>query len=85
MYVVSVSKTYLHRGNHRHRRNTKKYWHLYYYDEDFRMHVKRINWLQALYYKTKKVHRFRRFCTNCDTMWDFFVKSKKKIKCPNCS
>lgn len=33
-YIVSVSKTYNHRGNHRHKSKTKKRWFIYYYDED---------------------------------------------------
>jgi len=41
-YIVSVSKTYIHRGNHRHRDSTKKHWHIYYYDEEGKIVPKEI-------------------------------------------
>ena len=82
--IVSVSKTHIHRGNHAHRPNTKKRWHIYYY-EDGVFRTKKVNFLQALYYKTKKRHRIRGFCENCGQVWLFFVKSKReKLRCPNC-
>ena len=84
-YVISVSKTYKHRGNHRHKR-AKKYWHVYYYDENWKLHCDKVNWLQALYYKTKKVHRLVRQCTECGEIWFFFAKSKReKLECLNCA
>lgn len=83
-YVVSVSKTHIHRGNHAHRSNTKKRWHIYYYDEEGNFRTKKVNWLQALYYKTQKRHRIQGVCQNCGQTWLFFVKSKReKLKCPN--
>lgn len=85
-YVVSVSKTYIHRGNHRHKSKTKKRWHIYYYDEEGNFRTKKVNFLQALYYKTKKRHRIRGTCSKCNSVWVFFVKSRReKLKCPNCS
>ncbi len=83
-YVISVSKAYLNRGKHRHRYKTKKYWHIFFYDESFSLHTKRVNWLQALYYKTQKRHRFTRVCTECGRIWYFLARSKKNIKCPQC-
>ena len=81
--IVSVSKTYIHRGNHIHKSKTKKRWHIYYY-EDGNFRTKKVNFLQALYYKTQKRHRIRSICQNCGGMWVFFVKSKReKLKCPN--
>jgi hypothetical protein len=53
IYVISVSKSYSHRGNHRHKSNTKKLWQLYYIDKDGKLKTRRINFLQALYYKTQ--------------------------------
>ncbi len=82
--IVSVSKTYIHRGNHRHKSKTKKHWFIYYY-EDGNFRTKKVNFLQALYYKSKKRHRMRGICQNCGEIWLFFVKSKhEKLKCPNC-
>jgi len=83
-YVISVSKTYKHRGKHRHNR-AKKHWFVYYFDEYWRLHTERINALQALFYKARKLHRIRRVCDYCGTLGIFLVKSKKaKVECPNC-
>ncbi len=83
--IVSVSKTYIHRGNHIHKSKTKKRWHIYYYDEEGRFRTEKVNFLQALYYKTQKRHRLRRICLNCGETWLFYVRSRReKLKCPNC-
>ena len=84
-YIVSVSKTYIHRGNHRHKSETKKRWFVYYYDEMGKFKSEKINFLQAQYYKTQKRHRVRGICEKCGCIWLFFVKSKRqKLECPNC-
>jgi len=84
-YVISVSKTYKHRGNHRHKR-AKKHWFVYYYDEEWYLHCEQIDWLQALYYKTKKVHRKKFYCQECNRVLLALVKSKntESIECPYC-
>ena len=84
-YVVSVSKTYIHRGNHWHRSKTKKRWHIYYYDKEGNFRTEKVNWLQAMYYTTQKRHRIRGICQNCGQMWLYSVKSRReKPECPNC-
>jgi len=84
-YIISVSKTYIHRGIHRHRSNTKKHWFVYYYDEAWKLQSKRVNFIQAMYYKTQKRHQLKRICTVCGKIWYFFPKSKReKLECPNC-
>jgi len=86
IHVISVSKSYSHRGNHRHKSGTKKQWQLYYIDEEGKLKTKRINFLQALYYKTQKKHRYKFVCENCGSQFIAVVKSyKKKIECPYCS
>ena len=84
-YVISVSKTYKHRGNHRHKR-AKKHWHVYYYDENWKLHCDRVNWLQAMYYKTRKLHRKKFYCIECGRILLGLVRSKKteEIECPYC-
>ena len=84
-YVISVSKTYKHRGNHRHKR-AKKHWFIYWLDEDWRLHCEQVNFLQAIYYKTKKLHRKKFCCDDCGTIFIALVKSKKtkEIECPYC-
>jgi len=83
-YVISVSKTYKHRGNHRHK-SAKKHWFIYYYDKEYRLHCDLVNWVQAMYYKTKKMHRIHYDCPECGKKWFAIVKSKnEEIECPNC-
>ena len=83
-YVVSVSKTYIHRGNHRHKSDTKKHWHVYYYEEG-KFHMDRINFLQALYYKAQKRRRIKLMCPQCSRFFIGLLKSRKdKVECPYC-
>ena len=84
-YVVSVSKTYIHRGKHNHKSNTKKRWFIYYY-EDGKFKSERVTWIQAMYYKIIKRRRIKYICTQCGEWFIGFVFSaKQKIECPNCS
>ena len=84
-YIVSVSKTYIHRGNHRHKPSTKKRWHIYYYDEDWNFKTKRVSTLQALYYKTQKRKRIKYLCLECGNVLLGLVKSsKEELDCPYC-
>jgi len=86
MYVISVSKAYTHRGYHRHRKNTKKYWVVYFLDDEGKMHSKRVSFVEALIYKALKVHRYKYACINCDQVFLGLVKSKKmKLECPYCN
>ncbi len=86
--VVSVAKTYKHRGNHRHNL-AKKHWFVYYYDHDdsgeLCFFTKQVNWLEALYYKAQKKHRFKYVCSDCGSVFIAIVKSfKDRVECPNC-
>lgn len=84
-YVVSVSKTYIHRGKYRHRKSTKKHWYIYYYDEEGNFKTKRVNWFEAMYYKTQKRKRLKLICTECGNLFLGLVKSSnEEIDCPNC-
>ena len=84
-YVVSVSKTFIHRGNHKHKESTKKYWHIYYYDEEGNFRTERVNLLQALYYKIQKRKRLKYRCTECGNFFMGLVKSsKEELDCPYC-
>jgi len=83
--VLSVAKSYSNRGNHRHRQGTKKRWYLYYIDEDGTFKTRRINALEALYYRGKKVHRYKIACPYCYGEVIAFVRSLKgDIECPHC-
>ena len=83
-YVISVSKTYIHRGKHLHKR-AKKHWHVYYYDENWKLHCEPVNWLQAMYYKTKKLRRIKYYCLECGSKFVGLVKKETdSIECPYC-
>lgn len=84
-YVVSVSKTYKHRGLRRHKLSTKKFWHIYYYDEYNVFHCEQANFFVAMYYKLNKWHKMKYVCFECGSMWYALVKKKKQeLECPYC-
>ena len=90
-YVVSVSKTYKHRGNHRHK-SAKKYWHVYgleydEFDEKWSMFCDQVSWLRAQFAKLHKYKRIKFECPNCETACFSLVRKRKdllKEECPNC-
>ena len=81
-YVISVAKAYKHRGQRQHYR-AKKHWFVYYYDYDdygeLTFFTKQVNWLQALYYKMQKKHRYKFVCEECGSVFIAIV-SRLKIK-----
>lgn len=84
-HIVSVSKAYKHRGKHVHR-TAKKHWHVYFYDEQGHFRTKRVNLLQALYYRTQRRHRYKVTCTECGSVFIALIKSfKEKLECPYCN
>lgn len=84
-WIVSVSKTYIHRGKHRHRKSTKKHWHIYYYDEEGNFKTQRVNWFEAVYYKTQKRKRLKYLCIECGNLFVGLVKSSnEELDCPYC-
>jgi len=93
-YVISVSKTYKHRGLHRHRASTKKYWHIYYWeydevDETMKMYCKQVGWFTAMYYKCHKWKKIWLHCPSCNIDNLHFIKKRtqKQIlneECGNC-
>ena len=88
--VISVSKAYKHRGNHRHKASTKKFWHVYYYeydeiDEEWHLWTKQINAFLVPFYKSKQVYKRTFYCPDCDTkFWALVKKNQKEIECPFC-
>ena len=90
--VTSVSKMYKHRGNHFHRRSTKKYWHIigYEYDdyeEEWKMFCEQVSWIKAIYYKYNKYKKFNLACPSCKNTYMLLVKKEKyleKQECPEC-
>jgi len=91
-YVISVTKTYKHRGLHRHRKSTKKYWHIMGYEWDdweerYKMFCYSVNRIQAWYHRQNKYKKFELQCPKCYRAITCFGKKQKdilKIDCPVC-
>jgi hypothetical protein len=83
-----VSKTYWNRGVRSHRRGTKRIWQLYYLDDDDgKLHTRRVNVLEALYWKTQVRRKRTVFCVACGYVAVGFYKNDKEIlgsECPDC-
>ena len=90
MYVISISKTYKHRGkNIIHKQNTKKHWQIMYYeydeDDNFKLHSKFVNPLQAFYYKLNKFYKRKFYCSECERIFEALVKKRVRgTDCPYC-
>ena len=92
-YVISVSKTYKHRGRFIiHKPKTKKHWQIMYYDidedtEELVLQSKFVNTLQAWYYKFKKYYKRKFVCEECGYVFETLVKKRQHsidVDCPNC-
>ena len=91
MYVISVSKTYKHRGRFiTHKPKTKKHWQIMYYDidedtEELKLQSKFVNPLHAFYYKFKKYYKRKFYCFECENFFVTLVKKRQKTaECPFC-
>lgn len=75
--ILYAAKSYSNRGNHVHRQGTKKRWYIYFIDEDGKFRTRRINALEALHYRGKKIHRYKIVCPECGGLLLALVKSLK--------
>lgn len=83
--IVSVAKAYKHRGQHRHKKSTKKPWFIYFYDEDGKFHSEQVSFTQAMYYKTQKLRRLKYSCAVCGNLFVLLAKSRQELVCPICN
>ena len=84
-YVIAVSKTFKHRGLRRHRPNTKKFWHIYGFYEDWTFFCEQVSSIKAMHYKQHLYHKIKRVCPECLTIFIGLVKKvNAKVECPNC-
>lgn len=84
-YVISVAKSYIHRGKHKHKASTKKSWFVYYYDEDGLFHSEQVSFIKAMFYKNQKLRRLKYICTECGQTFLGLAKSpKQELECPYC-
>jgi len=94
IYVISVSKTYKHRGKFiTHRAKTKKHWQITYYehdeDDNLQFNSKFVNPITAFYYKFHKYKRIELNCPKCQRGFLHLIKKRttKNIlntECPVC-
>lgn len=87
--VISVSKTYKHRGLRIHKPSTKKYWHIYGFEvvqnEPWKFFCEQVSSIKAKYHKLNLYHKIIRYCPYCLTPQLCLVKKKnEKINCINC-
>lgn len=83
-HVISVSKTYKHRGVS-HKKSTKKHWFVYFLDDEGRFHSEQVSYLKAMYYKKQKLRRMKFICPDCGQFFLGLVKSaKQELDCPYC-
>ena len=81
-YVISVSKTYKHRGRFiTHKPKTKKHWQIMYHDidddtEELKLQLKFVNPLQAFYYKFKKYYKRKFVCEEWEYVFNMLVKKR---------
>jgi len=63
----------------------KKYWHIYYYDEECRFHSEQVGFLKAMYYKNHLWYKRYFICEDCLRKFVALVKKKARTaECPNC-
>lgn len=90
MWVVSVSKTYKHRGKYiKHRPNTKKHWRIMYYeknyDDQWQLNSRFVNRFEAFFYRFRKFYRRKFFCFECGRIFVGLVKKRQHtLECPYC-
>ena len=66
-------------------KRAKRYNFLYYYDEiSGKIHARRINKIQAIWYKLHKKKTFRFTCPTCDRSFKAINQKKSNIRCPYC-
>lgn len=89
MHVLSVSKSYKHRGgNHVHRSGTKKQWMIYYVTDEGQFASKRISPLMVAYYKSKRERYTNMVCNRCNGAFTVFYRNPKEleaVECPACA
>ena len=80
--VISVSKTYKHRGrNVIHKPTTNKHWQIMYYEvnddtEEIVLQSIFVNTLQAWYYKFHKYYKRTFYCFECENFFESLVKKR---------
>jgi hypothetical protein len=85
-YVLSVSKAYSRQGSHGDKSETRKYWRMYYIDAEGHVQAEKVNFLQALFYKSGLFTRRVFVCLRCGSKFMGLARKDTDIlACPYCS
>jgi len=83
MYVKGVSWTTNNRKG-RSNEHTKRFPLVYYYDESFNLHTKRISRLEVPFYKMQICKQITSYCETCQENFTLLIRKNEKPECPNC-
>jgi len=84
MNVIGVSKKFVTSSKSGKHPRAKKYWFVYYMDDDNHLHTKRLHWLQVPFYKIQTKKRVVFVCESCGYKFQQLVNRwVKEVSCPN--
>ena len=86
MIVIGVYRRYNHSTKSKNHPRAKKHWYIFYYDDDFVIHTRRISVFLVPYYKVQVKKRRQFYCFSCSLKFMAFVSlyfSTKFVHCPN--
>ena len=89
MIVIGVSNRKIHtkkRGEpvNKGGKRAKKYYFLYYYDQNGVFRSKRVSRFEAFFRKYQKKKRIKFICSTCNRSYLAYNQKKKDISCPYC-
>ena len=65
-------------------KRAKYYTFVYFYDKNNKFNRRRINKIEAIYYKLRQKKKVRFTCPICKRVFGSYGQKKKDIKCPYC-
>ena len=84
MIVIGVCRRYNHSTKSKNHPRAKKHWYIFYYDDFFVLHTKRISVFMVPYYKLRVRKRRRFVCLECSVVYVALVrKGTKFVPCIN--
>jgi len=84
MIIIGVVKRYNSSTKSKNHPRAKKHWYIFYYDDDFTIHTRRISIFLVPYYKIQVRKRRQFVCNSCDTKFMALVKRGTKfVHCIN--
>jgi len=82
-YVLGAYKRF---NNRRHNPSARKYWHVYYLDNEFKMHNERCSGFKAWWYNREKCRIVKMPCLDCGEVGRYLQKKggDEPTICPRC-